>query len=343
MPTGPRLSEQFMVLFNNLKEAAGNTPERVRVYYKDSTAIRSAYHRLNEFLARSDIERRIFHSSKLIVLRAPGFEAAWKEYNDHWRFRVIWPELTEKETTVDFDIDELLRLPTEPRQMERGGPQQWFGEQLEYERQATPDQLSPPDPEIEDAFDELRHDGSAAIELGIQWLETWAANERDPTGNASRIAVGAYDYLVNTVGLDASDVFRRWRNLPIIFIPTHITNHYGATDKGSLPHLLNDAVRAYVFGAPAAAIAMCRAALEMVLKNHYGQGQWNECDLAKVISMASKKYKFVREGQSHRFRRMANKVMHEYNSSNDLSQEEEKVIIDFFVTLKSLIQKSPPP
>ena len=49
-----------------------------------------------------------------------------------------------------------------------------------------------------------------------------------------------------------------------------VANRYGASEKGSLLHLLDDAVRAYVSGAPAAAIALCRAALEMVLKRHYG-------------------------------------------------------------------------
>jgi hypothetical protein len=71
-------------------------------------------------------------------------------------------------------------------------------------------------------------------------------------------------------------------------MPAHVSNEHGLTEKGSLNDLLDDAVRAYVFGAPAAAIAMCRAALEMVLKRHYGQGQWDDVrGLDNLIVLAS--------------------------------------------------------
>ena len=62
-----------------------------------------------------------------------------------------------------------------------------------------------------------------------------------------------------------------------------VANRYGASEKGSLLHLLDDAVRAYVSGAPAAAIALCRAALEMVLKRHYGHGQWEKAKLGQLV------------------------------------------------------------
>ena len=47
-------------------------------------------------------------------------------------------------------------------------------------------------------------------------------------------------------------------------------DRYGHSERGSQFDLLNDAVRAYVFGAFTAAIAMCRAVCEEVLKKHYG-------------------------------------------------------------------------
>jgi hypothetical protein len=93
--------------------------------------------------------------------------------------------------------------------------------------------------------------------------------------------------------IDIGSVFRRWRRLPVVFMPAHVSNRYGASEKGSLSHLLDDAMRAYVFGAPCTAIVMCRAALEMVFKKHYGRGQWENEPLENLIVLASRKYDFV--------------------------------------------------
>ena len=76
-------------------------------------------------------------------------------------------------------------------------------------------------------------------------------------------------------------------------MPAHVSNRYGASEKGSLSQLLDDAMRAYVFGAPCTAIVMCRAALEMVFKKHYGRGQWENEPLENLIVLASRKYDFV--------------------------------------------------
>src|SRR5260370_40840970 len=84
-------TEEFIVLFNNLKQAAGNSPARIAAFYKESKAIRDALRALHGFLARTDLERRVFHGRKVVVPRAAGFEAAWKEYAEKWRFRVSRP------------------------------------------------------------------------------------------------------------------------------------------------------------------------------------------------------------------------------------------------------------
>jgi hypothetical protein len=107
-------SEQFIALFNVLKDAAGNSPERVPVFYKDSKAIRDALCALHAFLETTDLERRVFHGRKLFNLRAAGFETAWKEYNAKWRFRVFWPETTDDEPFAPINLDELPTLDLDP-------------------------------------------------------------------------------------------------------------------------------------------------------------------------------------------------------------------------------------
>ena len=46
MAAGRSLTEQFIFLFNNLKNAVGGSPEQVKTFYKDSEAIRRAFHSL---------------------------------------------------------------------------------------------------------------------------------------------------------------------------------------------------------------------------------------------------------------------------------------------------------
>ena len=90
-------------------------------------------------------------------------------------------------------------------------------------------------------------------------------------------------YLERTIGIDISTVFHRWHRMPPFFVPSHVSDKHGLTEKGSLYELLNDAIRAYVAGAPAASIAMCRACLEMVLREHYvGLTEDDRTPLSKV-------------------------------------------------------------
>lgn len=125
-------------------------------------------------------------------------------------------------------------------------------------------------------------------------------------------------------------------------MPAHVSNWYGASEKGSLLHLLDDAVRAYVFGAPAAAIAMCRTALEMVLKRHYGRGDWDDEKLDNLIVLASYKYsKIVQKEKIDPFRILANRIVPKYDQVGRLSEEDDRTILNFFKTLKFLIQRAP--
>lgn len=207
-------------------------------------------------------------------------------------------------------------------------------------------ELQSPDPEHEGAFDPCRHDGGAAIELGIGVLENEANFRNEKAGEwsprrASTIALGAYDYLVNTIGFDIRGAFQRWRKIPVTFRPAHVSNRYGASDKGSLSHLLEDAVRAYTFGSFAATIAMCRATLEMALKQHYLPDQEGNSDLSNLIVLADKRYDFVQAGKIDPIRKKAYAILHRYHKVDHLSDEDEHTILNYLKTVKFLIERAP--
>ena len=71
-------------------------------------------------------------------------------------------------------------------------------------------------------------------------------------------------------------------------------------------------MRAYVCGAPAAAIAMCRA--------------------------AEKRFEFLRTLKLAELKETGDEILHRYHRRQPLGASDEKVIIDYMQSLKTLIQ-----
>ena len=325
------------MLFRALKHQAG-TPQRLVTFHDQKLAMSRAVTQLDTFLLRTDFERRKFANQKLHWQVPAEFEDEWKEYREKWapacahlEMRDVWPE-----AFGHYDPNE--RYKTKGKKLER------------------------PDPEVDSAFNPLYHDGGAAVEIGVDLIEFEQERREDLSNsdirseddervaNMCRIARGAYDYLTKTIGIDPKEVFRRWRTVPAFFMPAQISNQHG-DEKGSMNDLLDDAIRAYVCGAPAAAMAMCRATLEMVLKEHYlphdhqywdpGAKEWRDKPLAKLIVLASERYSFVQKTEVTRLKRQADRIMHNYARAKKMSPANERTILEFIETLKFLVQRAP--
>lgn len=321
--------EQFLLLFNQLQATAG-TPSRFKTFYSESAPIRRAGDALESFLMRTDFERKKFHGPKRFLQVPANFENRWREFKEDWQ-----PLLYD---IIFADLLPLLEL--EP----------------DYDPEAKTDQLVSPDPETDSNFDPMCHDGGAALDLGIGYLEHEYECRKDGEfidderiSNICHIGLGAFEYLKNTIGLDLSDLFRRWRRVPVVFMPAAVSNAHGS-EKGSLHDLLDDAVRAYVCGAPAAAMAMCRAALEQTLKTHYlsrsdyiyktKKNEDREKGLRELISLAEKRYEHIVKKEALDYGiRLADNIMHNYSRERRLDQEDNRAIREFLVTLKTLIEK----
>lgn len=319
--------EEFLVRFGALEHAALGEPARVRTFWDQHAPIREAADALETFLYVADFERRVFHGPRKHWPQVPDqFIDAWKAYKDDWQ-----PAISE----ARFGELNLSDLPVGLESVPTSGS---------AEPEAR-DDLWPIDPEFDETFDPVHHSGSAAIALGIARLEDDLAFHEMEFGeleiaNADRIALGALDYLNTTIGLDFTDVFARWRRVPTTFMPSHVSNRHGLTEKGSLFDLLNDAARAYVFGAPAASIAMCRAAMEMILRQHYVRGADKE-DLETIIELAGRRFKFIERDRLNEYRKAANKVLHDYSRQTRISPEDDRLIREFLRTVKFLIEHAP--
>ena len=99
-----------------------------------------------------------------------------------------------------------------------------------------------------------------------------------------------------------------------------------------MPYLFDEAVKAYVFGAFGASLAMCRAITEIVLTKHYGVVG---SDLKDVIVLAEKRFPLIRCHKLQDKRRTANRVLHEGRMA------EQQAVLGYLQTLRDLIERAP--
>jgi hypothetical protein len=334
--------EQFLLLFNRLKEETGSDPAKVTVFYGQKSALTEAVDAMLTFVGFGDFERRVIHHGKKYVPQAPdGFDKAWTDFKDEWYGPLLEAWFPEELSNIpSVSVDD----PSDPDAK---------GTDTSGAEAALPTVTEPPDPDFDLEFDPLHHDGGKAFEMAF-WITESYADEvggqfEERMQRASKIGLDAYDYLQNTVGFNPSTVFRRWRQLPVVFVPRHVSDHHGLTEKGSLYELLDDAMRAYVFGASAAAVAMCRAILEMLLKEHYEldyhykdrDGRTREKGLGDLIILAAKKYEFIEKKRLKRLTDNANGLMHNYKSEKESVSVDEEAVVDAFKLIKFMIENAP--
>lgn len=179
-----------------------------------------------------------------------------------------------------------------------------------------------------------RHEDAAELVGNMHWLADLYAQEDSDIGDEQRKGLQAWDWFEQTVGLDLEAIATRWKRIEPVFIPDHVANAYGASEAGSLSELLDQAVTAYVHGASAAAVAMCRALTELVLTKHYGcEGE----DLENIIIFAEKqpRYYWMKKHKFQKKRKLANQVLHEYRRLTDES------VVNWLAAIKELIEKVP--
>lgn len=181
--------------------------------------------------------------------------------------------------------------------------------------------------------------GAEAVDSIIHWL--WNMHDGSDHAEDLRTGLDAWDWFTETVGIDLPGIEERWGKLPRALIPTHVTRPAGTATRDGLVELLDDATKAYVFGLPAAAVAMCRAVCERVLKEFYFGDDEREDTLGNLVFLAEKKYEHIKQMKLPRYIRLANDVMHSYQGGQ-LSDNELEVVRQFLETTKALIEQAPP-
>lgn len=156
--------------------------------------------------------------------------------------------------------------------------------------------------------------------------------EMDDSGDRDWIDEGliAWDRL-EVSGLDIAGTLWRRRALPHVLVPVHVAKHYGAS-RASLYRRLHQAGKAFVFGAPLAALALQRAVVEETLKKHWGveSGAIRDANLPETLW----------DRRATKLKRLANDALH--GDPEKLSPDElDRAIIENFFVLRLLIENAP--
>ncbi len=145
-------------------------------------------------------------------------------------------------------------------------------------------------------------------------------------------------WIREAVGLDLAQVERRWKEFPVIIVPKHVSDKHGVEDPYSLFGYLSQVRLAYIAGADLAAIAMCRAVTEILIRFHYNRD--NQTDLMTSIKSTAKR---PREGSILRDRnivakvREANDILHVNKDDIEHRDRSSGLIRDWVQALQDMI------
>lgn len=226
---------EFLQKFLALKSKVNGNPNNVAWMATESPEVESlvwgmylAWRQLAKFLATSPTKS---------ISRVPNtFRGAFQEFESRWNDQINKATDNALVKVIEH-LDEIIEeLP-----------------------QDTKEELDRPD------FDPVRDDPAELVDT-LLWYAVHRADDEGDVGDDHRLGLQAWDYFANTIGLNLTEVARRWRLIQSSFVPEHVANAYGVNDPDSLYELLNQVVRAYVFGASTAAIDMFRSLTELICK-----------------------------------------------------------------------------
>lgn len=321
-----RVSEQFRIAFEQLKTACDASPKKLVTFFGDVPEFGRLASKVDSIASQIERVQRYRKTHPQI---SNEFIQDWKDYLYKWRKEIDYVVSAELLASLDFEVGTF--------------------EDFQKDRGFNFRPLSAPDPDFEDEFRPESHDGGAAFSGFMLEARDAAGYFRDKDedlfdakANALDIGRQALEYFENTIGIDINRAFERWNRIPAIFVPSHVSDRHGLAEKGSLYDLFDEAVRAYIVGAPAAAVAMCRALLEMVLRDHYLRGPDGQGgDLHGVINLAAARYDFINASKLHQLRMNANDLLHNYSAQSVRLLDDEKTVLSFFRDLKFYIEKAP--
>ena len=305
-------AEEFMAKFQELKRRVNSNPQNVVWMARNDSALEELVARIFELdyqITKAIVPEKVFANLP------PVFPSLYREY--HRKYHGVVLKASE---SLKKQSDEAFIKLVE--------------DNLENFQQALRNMGI--DPCAPDEFDPMEDDPVREIEnIFCVAQDMIDADFGKDMSDSLNKGISAWDFLCDKIGINLDEIWRRWQAVPITFIPKHVSDQHGHTEIGSLYEQLREAHRAYAFGCEAAAITLCRALMELVLRKHYG------CEgdrLEDIISFAEQKFLQLRSMKLQEKRIFANRILHDRTKIGELSAEQVR---SFLETVKTLIERAP--
>jgi hypothetical protein len=297
--------ERFLNAFSALKTAVNDDPKELSRMWEQDERLQKLCDEISE-LVRSFEFYEDWSALPFTHHVSSGAAQARRDYDERWRREVAWVASRDLHIVLKGILPELHggNAPSD-----RGG-----------------DQLA-------DQIDDWKYDANSEAKA-IDHVMDWATSHRDidDSGDLDWVdeSIRAWDRL-KACGLDLAGALWRKRAVPHVLVPTHVAKHYGK-GRASLYRRLHEAARAFIFGAPLAAIALQRAILEEVLRAHWGARE-RMIESARLPELSW-------DARAARLKRMANEVLHS-DPERQTGEQLERAVIENFLLLRLLIENAP--
>jgi hypothetical protein len=284
-----RVTEDFVRWYELMLSRTGNMPAALPAKLERDRQLLHAIHELDSLWDVINRHRRISRR-RFIVQADPKFRRAFEDYEARWK-SLIDAHWEEQRRMVDLALDKTTLTAADLTLLDEnatGSPDATHSVGSVDENAAD----QQPTPERYDW--EFDPDRDSAAEL-IEYVEGFLQVEIDSGFRDSHTAMcsqaaGAMKWMRETVGLDLGEIESRWKEIPPIVVPKHVSDRHGIEDPYSLFGYLDQVRLAYMIGADLAAIAMCRAATEILIRFHYNQD--DKTDLKTLVRSTQQKREF---------------------------------------------------
>ncbi len=309
-----RVTEEFVRLFREINRVTNSDPKRVKELAKAKNSVSGVIKKLHDLFSEIEQDRKHF-PNKWVVQAHPGFLKAFGEYKADWQNSWI--------DALDLDLDLEFELSAEASLVDNKQSKSstsFLSDDFVWGMEAEFD----PD------------EKTAASDLAS--VREYIEGKVDDSPFYER-AVKSWKWFDETVGIDLTEIERRWHQFPMLVIKKAVSDKHGLSEKRSLFAYLKDVRTAYVAGAYLAAIAMCRAITEILINDHLKEGTETKY---KTIKRLDDTYPELAKYNISAKMEVANFLLHfnpEFNITND--RQAELIILNWIEPIQILINLAP--
>jgi hypothetical protein len=315
---------RFLTLFQQVKTACDDTPERI----KDLVETEAAVARLcSEFWVAAQTLRESEVKSATAFATGVGqtFVLAWRDYECRY-LRTLFLAL--------MGSGEEVFTSAEDHSYIIGDRGPWMVAQAMGALRAFDIRL------LQSILDKNR---TALNEVLSAFFEEFIHEGEQGSPRTADDILESLKFFLEIQGFDVAYTVRRRLLLPFILAPHSVSRTRNERGRISLLRNLQDAQKAFVFGATHAAIGLMRSILEAVLRDHYVRPGTPGLRLEELIDQANSLPPSVNPRQLHNFRKMANSVLHlgagpAIGMTDYTDEQIEGNIVRYFALLRLLIE-----